>query len=178
MNRVVVVKLLKTLTTLLAVLGPLVYALNQYGWNASALLAPQYTPPRIAFNIGFEEVKFADYNLTLVCRLQNLGDIEMELVDMEAFAYTRDGQPLVPVSLERAVVLNPNSTQTLGINLILDGPSLLKLGEHLRTYGEVSLRVCGKVYLRVLGSSITAPIEFTVQLKPEDLLNLLMRYGG
>lgn len=176
MNKTTVVKVLKASLLLLTTFGPLFSALNRYRWDISALLTPQYTPPKIGFNLDFKGMVFTDHNLMLLCQLQNLGEVEVELVGMKASAYTPDMQPLAPANLEDAVVLNPNSTQVFNISLTFDDYALQKLSQYLQAQGELPLRISGEIYMRILGSSVTAPVEFTVRLRPEDLR--LAEYGG
>lgn len=169
MNIVTVVKILKTSLMLLMVFGPLVFALNLYEWNVSALFTPQYTPPRIDFNVDFKGIRFVNRNLTLLCQLQNTGEVKVELVGMEAYAYAPDMEPIAPVKLEKSVVSNPNSTQNFNIIITFDDYALQKLSQYFQTQGEAPVKISGEIYLRIFGSSITAPIEFTLRLKQEDL---------
>ena len=176
MNKETLVKTVKASFTLIAVFGPLTYALNQYGWDIPALFTPKYTPPKIDFKLGFKGVRLINRQLVLTYELQNLGEVGVELLDVEAFAYTPDMQPLTSVKLEKAVTSTPNSTQTFNIVLPLNNSIVEKLSQYFQPQGEVALRISGRLHIRILGSSVTAPIELTLQLKPEDLG--LGKHGG
>ena len=153
-------------------LGPIIFVLNQYNWNISPLLQPEYSPPKMGFNVNAGEVKAEADKLIIICELENYGEIKAELYEVQATAYTLNHEALAQVYLESPVVLQPNSRENATLTMPLNDSVNQKMLSLFQEANETTIKVTGQAGLKVMGSKVTAPFEVSFQLKMEDLTGL------
>jgi LEA14-like dessication related protein len=165
-----VVKAVVWLLSLAVVVAPVVYALNKYEWNIQALVTPSYSPPKVDFHMEPSRVKFESGQLFAAFKLTNLGEVEVVFESLNATAYGPDGKALAPATLDKAVALPPNSTQTLTLKVSLDEATLNRLISYF-TEGRdrINVEVEGEASIRVFGSKVAAPISASFEISLADI---------
>ncbi|MGB9740249.1 MAG: hypothetical protein ACPLW5_00620 [Candidatus Bathyarchaeales archaeon] len=158
--------------SLILIVGSIIFALTQNNWNISPLLQPEYSSPKIGFNVGAEEVKAEADKLTIICELENNGEIGIELYEVQAIAYTLNQEALTQVYLESPVSSQPSSKENVALTMPLNDSINQKILLHLQKANETTIRITGQTVLMVMGSKVTAPFEVSFQLKIGDLTGL------
>ncbi len=172
MNRVGVVKALALLLSVSAVLLPVVYGLNVYGWDIQALATPLYSPPRIDFRFEPSGLRFEGGQPYATFKLTHLGEVKAVFEGLKAMVHGPDGEVLAPATLDKAVTLTPNSTETLILKLNIDEAALKKLMHYFgEGRGSINVEVRGEALVRVFGSKVTAPISASFKVSLTDILS-------
>jgi hypothetical protein len=169
LSRSGVVKAVLWLLSLAVVITPIVYALNLYGWDIQALVAPSYSPPRVDFRLEPLGVKFENGVLDAALKLSNLGEVEVVFEGLNATAYGPDGKALAPAALGKTVVLPQNSTETLNLKISLDEAALNRLISYLEGRVSVRVEVKGEASMRVFGSKVVAPLSASFKVGSADI---------
>jgi hypothetical protein len=150
-------------------LGPIVFALNQYGWNITPLITPSYSPPKVDFRMEFTGFRVIDKEPKAVLRLTNLGEIGLELVGLNATAYGPSGEAVAPVTLAHPVTSSPGSVKEVVLDISLSEGSVTRLLPYFRDRGYVDIEVKGEVFVKVFGSVVTVPLTTSFRLSREDV---------
>ena len=149
--------------------GPIMFAFEQSEWNVSALFTPVYSPPKIDFSINVEDVRIENGDLHVTCELKNQGEIKMVWDSVNASAYGPDGEKMAPVNLTEPVVSVPQFKKTFVMNVNLDNSVLSRLSSYFINESRVHVEIRGEADMRVLGSTVTAPVQFSFFINAEDL---------
>ena len=172
MNKVSAVKIAMLLSSAGVTLAPVLLALNRYGWNLTSLLTPSYTPPRVGFRMEVAGVEVRGEELRVTFKLVNLGEVPLELENLDAEACGPEGEPLAPVTLAGSVASAPGSTEYVTLRMSLEDGAGFKLLSYFRGRDRVTLEIRGEVKGRVLGSTVAAPLTLTFQLSSNDVVGL------
>ncbi len=169
MREATVSKVVMLMLSLGVMIGPIVFAFEQSEWDVSALFTPVYSPPKIDFSINMEDVRIENGDLHVICELKNLGEIKMVWDGVNASAYGPDGEKIAPVNLTELVVSVPQSKKTFVMNVNLDNSVLSRLSSYFIDEDRVHVEIKGEADMRVLGSTVTAPVQFSFFITTEDL---------
>jgi LEA14-like dessication related protein len=170
LNKTGVVKALTLLLSIAVVFAPIVYALNKYEWNIQALVTPSYSPPKVDFHMEPSRVKFESGQLFAAFKLTNLGEVEVMFEGLNATVYGPDGVALAPATLDKAVPLPPNSTETLTMKVNVDEAALNRLMSYfIEGRDHINVEVEGEASIRVFGSKVTAPISASFEVSLADI---------
>jgi LEA14-like dessication related protein len=170
LNKIGVVKALTLLLSIAVVFAPIVYALSKYEWDIQALVTPFYSPPKVDFHMEPSRVKFESGQLFAAFKLTNLGEVKVVFESLNATAYDPDGKALAPATLDKAVALPPNSTQTLTLKVNVDEAALNRLISYfIEGRDRINVEVEGEASIRVFGSKVAAPISASFEISLADI---------
>lgn len=150
-------------------LGPIVYALTQYGWDIPTLFTPKYSPPKVDFTINTKDTKVKNNNLQTICELKNKGEVKVTLYAINTSVYGPDQKKIAPANLFEPVLSAPQSIENFTMTTSLTDSVLLKLQHYFREQNEIKAQIRGEANMQVLGSNVTTPLQVSITIKAEDL---------
>jgi LEA14-like dessication related protein len=169
LNKTGVVKVLMLLLSTAVVSAPVIYALNEYEWNIQALVTPSYSPPKVDFRMEPLGVKSEGGQLYATFKVANLGEVEVVFESLNAAMYGPDGEALAPATLDKPVVLLPNSTEAFTLKVSLDEVALNRLIHYFEGRDSINVEVEGEASIRVFGSKVTVPISVSFEVGLADV---------
>ena len=172
MNKASVVKVAMLTLSIGVVLAPIILALNECGRNVSSLIASSYSPPKIDFHMQTVDVKAEERQLQAILKLTNLGEVQLQLENLNATAYGPDGRALAPATLAQTVILAPGSSKNVTLSISLNEDAASRLISYFEDQTSINLEIRGEATMRILGSLCTAPINASFQLSIEDVEEL------
>jgi LEA14-like dessication related protein len=164
-----VVRAIMWLLSLIVVVAPIIYAMDNYGWNIQALVMPSYSPPKIDFHMEFSSIRFENRQLFAVFRLSNLGEVKIIFEALNATVYGPDGKALAQAMLDKPVISQPNSTEPLILKASFDEAAFKNLLSYFEDRDHVSVEIRGMVSTRIFGSKVTAPISTSFEVSLADI---------
>ena len=157
------------LLSLIVVVAPTIYAMSNYEWNIQALVMPSYSPPKIDFHTGFSDIRFEDKQLFAVFRLSNLGEVKIIFEALDTVVYGPGGKALAQAVLDKPIISQTNSTETLILKVSFDETAFKNLLSYFKGRDRVSIEIRGIVSTRILGSKITTPISTSFEIGLADI---------
>jgi len=172
-NKTGFVKALILLLSVAASLAPIIYALNKYEWDIQAMVMPSYSPPKVDFRIDYSGVKFEGRQLHVAFKLVNLGEVDVTFKNVNATAYTPDGEVLAPVILDKPVTSYPNSTEALILKININEAALNKLLQYFEKQDRINVGIRGEASISVFGTKARVPVSAVFEISLTDIVRTM-----
>ena len=165
------VKLLASILLFAAFIAPIIYGLDEHGWNISSLVIPRYTPPKIGITLQPKSPKISDKAIFLRFQASNTGEIEISILSFNGTVRVSGGGQLGSLNLVQEILLPPGASKDLTLTLKPSDQVLADLISRLMQEKHVEITVDGKMYVKLLGIIVEIPVSRSFEIGMEGLVS-------
>lgn len=164
-------KLGATTLFILVSFSPLIYGLMNYNWDVERLLTPSYEPPKIDFQTDIKERKLVGDRFYTILELNNLGEIDITISDVDASLYGVDGRVLTNIGMDEPVRIGSGEEKTLNLYIPFGSDTIHNILKYFLETNSMEVVVNGTLHIEVYASTVEFPIKMSINL-PDEIINM------
>lgn len=153
-------------------ISPVTYGLYMNDWDVEAFFTPQYSPPRIDFDMEMLGYDFNGSTLVIGLLLENLGELDVTIDRFNVSVYASRDINLGVLRQSHPIEVPAGESSTLALYLDVDEDTIVSLLEYILSSSGYSFKLSGVVEVTVFSSKVYFPINMGLPF-PDELLNSL-----